>query len=65
MTKKEFLRHLWCKMVLLLKHGDRIHGQEELLPRVHEEQLILYLEVGRGLRIVYSLRDLGSKVPGP
>ena len=32
MTKKEFLRQLWCKMVVLLKHGDRTCGQEELLP---------------------------------
>ena len=31
-TKKEFLRHLWCKVVVLLKHRDRIRGQEEWLP---------------------------------
>lgn len=29
-TKKEFLRHLQCKMVLL-KHGDRTCGQKRLL----------------------------------
>ena len=62
MTKKEFLRHLWCKMVVLLKHRDRTHGQEELLPRACEGWLIIYLGVGRGLRIVYSLRNFGSKV---
>ena len=58
MTKKEFLRHLWCKMVVLLTHRDRTHGQEELLPRACEGWLI----VERGLRIVYSLRNLGSKI---
>ena len=30
MAKKEFLRHLWCKKVILLKHGDRTRGQKEL-----------------------------------
>ena len=48
-TKKEFLKYLWCKMVLLLKHGDRTHGQEERLPQACEEWLIIYLGVGRGL----------------
>ena len=62
MTKKEFLRRLWCKMVVLLKHGDRIHGQEELLPWACEGWLIIYLGVGRGLRIAYSLRNFGNKV---
>ena len=45
MTKKEFLRHLWCKMVLL-KHGDRIPGQEEWFPRACEEWPIIYPGVG-------------------
>ena len=31
-TKKEFLRRLWCRMVVLLKLGDRSCGQEKLLP---------------------------------
>ena len=29
-AKKEFLRRLWCKKVILLKHRDRIRGQKEL-----------------------------------
>ena len=45
-------------MEVLLKHRDRTHGQEELLPRACEGWLI----VERGLRIVYSLRNFGSKV---
>ena len=32
----------------LLKHGDRTHGQEELLPRGCEEWLVIYLAVGGG-----------------
>ena len=61
MTKKEFLRHLWSKMVVLLKHGDKIHGQEEMLPQACEEWLIIYLGVGRGLRIGI----LEAKFPDP
>ena len=34
-------RHLWCKKVILLKHGDRTHGQEEL-PWDWEEWLIIF-----------------------
>ena len=48
MTKKEFLRHLWCKIVVLLKHGDRTHGQEGLLPWGYEGWLIIYLGVDGG-----------------
>ena len=33
MTKKEFLRCLWCKIGGLLKHRDRTPGQKELLHR--------------------------------
>ena len=29
-AKKGFLRHLWYKKVILLKHRDRTHGQKEL-----------------------------------
>ena len=29
-NEKEFLRCLWCKKVVLLKHGDRPCGQKEL-----------------------------------
>ena len=29
-ANKELLRHLGCKKVTLLKHGDRTRGQEEL-----------------------------------
>ena len=55
MAKKDFLRCLWFKNVVLLKHGDGTHGQEEL----HwgcEETLIIYLGVGRGK---------GKKFPNP
>ena len=58
MTKKEFFRRLWCKMVVLLKHTDRTHGQEELLPWACKEWLIIYLGVGRGLGIAYSPRNV-------
>ena len=44
MAKKEFLRLLSCKMVVLLKHGDRTHGQKEL-HWCSEEQLIIHLEL--------------------
>ena len=37
-------------------------GQEEWLPRACEGWLIVYLGVGRDLRIEYSLRNFGSKV---
>ena len=46
MTNKEFLRRLWYKMVVLLKHGNGTHGQEELLPRACEGWLIRHLGVG-------------------
>ena len=46
MNKKKFLRHL----------------EEEPLPRACEGWLIIYLGVGRGLRIVYSLRNFGGQV---
>ena len=46
--KKNSWRRLWCKKVVLLEHGDRTHGQEELL-RDHEEILVLYYGVeGQG-----------------
>ena len=31
MAKKELMRCLCCKKVILLKQGDRTHGQKELL----------------------------------
>ena len=65
MTKKEFLRCLWCKMVVLLKHEDGTPGQEELLPQAREGWLIIYLGVGKGLGIAYSLRSLEARFPGP
>ena len=49
-------------MVVLLKHRDRTLGQEELLSWACEGWLIIYLGVGRGLRITYSLRNFGSRV---
>ena len=48
MAKKEFLRYLWCKKVILLKHRDRTHGQKELYWG-HEEWPITYFQVGKGL----------------
>ena len=60
--RKKFWRLLWCKMVVLLKPGDRTCGQEELLPWACEGWLITYLGVGKGLRTAYSLRNFGSKV---
>ena len=65
MTKKEFLRLLWCKMVVLLKPRDRTRGQEERLPWDSEEWLVIYLGVRRGLGRAYSLRNFGSKVSTP
>ena len=50
-------------MVVLLKQGDRTRGQEELLPG--EGWLIIYLGVGRVLRIAYSLKNLEARFPGP
>ena len=50
MPKEEFLRRLWCKMILL-KPVDRTREQEELLPRACEGWLTIYLGVGRGLRL--------------
>ena len=35
-------------MVVLLKHGDKTHGQEELLPWACKELLIIYLGIGGG-----------------
>ena len=48
MTKKEFSRHLWCKMVVLVKLGDRTHGQEELLHQGCEGWLVIYPRTGEG-----------------
>ena len=55
MAKKEFLRHLWCKKVILLKHwwesgggggvGVGNYGQKELLHQAYERWLIMYLRV--------------------
>ena len=49
-------------MVVSLKYRDRTHAQEELLTQDCEGWLIIYLGVGRGLRILYSLRNFGSQV---
>ena len=43
MTKKEFLRCLWHKLVILLKHCDWTCGQE-LLHQDCKEWLIIYTE---------------------
>ena len=47
MAKKEFLRHLCCKKVLL-NHKDRTHGEKEL-HLGHEEQPIAYFQLGKRL----------------
>ena len=39
-------RNIWCKMMVLLMHGDRTCGQKELLPQDCEGQLIIYFGVG-------------------
>ena len=46
MAKKEFLRHLWYKKVILLKHGDRPCGQKKLLYWGCEGRLNIYLGEG-------------------
>ena len=43
MAKKEFLRCLWGKKVILLKLGDRTRGHKEVLHRDCMEWLIIYL----------------------
>ena len=45
-----------------IKAQDRTLGQEELLPQACEGWLIIFLGVGRGLRIVFYLRNFGSKL---
>ena len=45
MAKREFLRHLWCKKVVLLKQ-DRTGGQTEVLHWGYEGWLLIYLGVG-------------------
>ena len=61
MAKKEFLRRLWCKKVVFLKHGDRTCGQKELHWGL-EECPIIYFPVGRGLGIAKPPRYFGNKV---
>ena len=53
MAKKEILRHLWYKKVVLLKHRDRTREQKEL-HWGHEERHIMHFQVGRGLWIVLA-----------
>ena len=60
-AKKDFLKHLWCKKVVLLKHRDRTHGQKEL-HQSHEEWLIIYFQVERGLGKALVSKEFGSKV---
>ena len=50
-VKKKFLRCLWCKKVVLLKHGDGTCEQKEL-HWGHEEWPIIFFQVGRGFGIV-------------
>lgn len=59
-TKKQFLRHVWCKIVVLLKQGDRTGGQKEL-HWAYEEQLIIFYLFGGGKlkrRFSYPKEDL-------
>ena len=37
-------------------------GRKSCCPGAYEGWLIIYLKVVRGLRILYSLRDFGSKI---
>ena len=48
MANKEFLRHLQCKKVVFLKHGDGTCGQKELHWGA-EEWPVINFQVGRGL----------------
>ena len=48
MAEKEFLRRLRGKKVVLLKHGVRTHGQNELYWG-GEAWPMIYFQVGRGL----------------
>ena len=61
-AEKEFLRCLWCKMVVVLKHRGRTRGQKDLLPWDCEEWLIIYLGVGLGKEVSkefsYAKEDL-------
>lgn len=47
MAKKEFLRRLRCRKVILLRHQDRTRGQKEL-PWGCEERLTLAFKFGAG-----------------
>ena len=47
-TKKEFLRHFWCKIMVLLKHRGQDPWVQRAAARVCEGWLIIYLEVGWG-----------------
>ena len=57
MAKEEFLRHLCCTKVVLLKHRDGTCGQEEL-PWGHEEGPSIDFQVGRGSGIVKVSKEL-------
>ena len=68
MTKKEFLRHYWCKIGGLLKHGDRTHEQKEMLHGGCEGWLIIYHGVGGGkekgrLRKYFHMLKKTHKIP--
>ena len=52
-AKKEFLRCLRCKKMVLLKHMDRTLGQR-MLHWGCDRRLIIYLQVGRGLGMAYT-----------
>ena len=43
--RERVLRRLWCKMVVLLKHGDKTRGQEVMLSWACEGWLTVYLGV--------------------
>ena len=46
MAKKKFLTSLWCKKVILLKNGDKTHGQKELLHGVVRSNWSYTLRLG-------------------
>lgn len=55
--KKEFLRHLGYKKVVLLSHGDTTRGQKEL-HWACDQWLMIDFQVGRGLSL-YKIWNQG------
>ena len=62
MTKKEFLRHLWCKMVAYYSMGTGPMGTKSCCPWVVRSGPLYACELGGGQGWCKSLRKFGSKV---